>query len=67
MKVSACGICGSDLHAVDFGTVGTDIVLGHEYAGVVAEIGGGVADERQIGDRAIGLGGLICGQCEKLS
>jgi (R,R)-butanediol dehydrogenase/meso-butanediol dehydrogenase/diacetyl reductase len=64
LRVSACGICGSDVHAVDFGMVGPGIVLGHEYAGEVAEIGEGVAGEWQIGDRANGLGALICGQCE---
>jgi len=41
IRVAACGVCGSDLHATDAGVflqeVGT--VLGHEFAGEVVESG----------------------------
>ncbi len=42
IKVTAVGICGSDLHWVMDGTTGVDVldqplVLGHEFAGIVQE------------------------------
>lgn len=40
VKVEYCGICGSDFHAYETGTLypmGT--VMGHEFSGVVAEVG----------------------------
>jgi L-iditol 2-dehydrogenase len=41
VKVEACGICGSDVHGLD-GSTGRrqpPIVMGHEAAGTVAEVG----------------------------
>ncbi len=66
LKVSACGICGSDLHAVDSGFAPAGVVLGHEYAGEVVAFGEGIDEQRwQIGDRVNGLGALYCGECEQ--
>lgn len=62
LKVKACGICGSDLHAYQAGVVPEGMVFGHEFVGEVAGIGEGVDDWRQ-GDRATALGALVCGQC----
>lgn len=44
VKVSACGVCHTDLHVIK-GEVGFPMpcVLGHEVAGSVAELGAGVA------------------------
>ena len=47
VKVEYCGICGSDFHAWETGTLypmGT--VMGHEFSGVVAEVGGEIASFR---------------------
>ncbi len=49
IRVRAGGICGSDLHYYQHGGFGTiriqqPMVLGHEIAGVVAEVGAGVTD-----------------------
>ncbi|MBM4046235.1 MAG: galactitol-1-phosphate 5-dehydrogenase, partial [Planctomycetes bacterium] len=44
VKVKACGICGSDVHGMD-GSTGRrrpPIVMGHEAAGVIAQVGPGV-------------------------
>src|SRR5712692_10819676 len=41
VRVMACGICGSDVHGMD-GSTGSrrpPIVMGHEAAGVVEELG----------------------------
>jgi len=45
VKVSACGICGSDLHFVKWGTLredGLPMALGHEATGVVEQVGSDV-------------------------
>lgn len=42
VKVAACGICGSDLHFVNWGTLredGKPMALGHEATGVVESFG----------------------------
>lgn len=52
VQVKACGICGSDAHGMD-GSSGRripPIIMGHEAAGVIAEIGDNVKGW-QIGDR----------------
>ncbi len=62
LRVSHCGICGTDLHLVmeDWGTPGT--IGGHEYSGVVAEVGSSVQGWT-VGDRAVGGPGPGCGRC----
>lgn len=52
VKVHYCGICGSDLHRYHYGLMAPGVVMGHEYAGVVTEVGAGV-EGWQVGDRAI--------------
>ncbi len=40
VKVGACGICGSDLHGfLDGGVIQVGTVMGHEFAGVIDEVG----------------------------
>ena len=41
LRVAACGICGSDIHGMD-GSTGRrqpPIVMGHEAAGTIVEVG----------------------------
>jgi (R,R)-butanediol dehydrogenase/meso-butanediol dehydrogenase/diacetyl reductase len=64
LKVTACGICGSDIHAYQTSLVPLGTVFGHEFAGTVAAIGDDVNGDWQIGDRAIALGGISCGTCQ---
>lgn len=62
-KVKACGICASDLHAVEVpGLLQRGNVLGHEYSGEVVEVGPGV-DGWRVGDRLNALPGRPCGVC----
>lgn len=64
VQVAACGICGSDVHGVD-GSTGRRIpplVMGHEAAGIVAEVGEGVT-AFQLGDRVTFDSSVYCGDC----
>src|SRR5579859_1379004 len=65
VEVAACGICGSDVHGYD-GSSGRRIpplVMGHEAAGVVAEVGAGVS-RFAVGDHVTFDSTVYCGQCE---
>lgn len=62
-KVKACGICASDLHAVEVpGLLHAGTVLGHEYMGEVVEVGPG-AEGWKVGDRLVALPAKPCGEC----
>jgi S-(hydroxymethyl)glutathione dehydrogenase/alcohol dehydrogenase len=63
VKLSACGVCHSDLSATN-GTLPLPppLVLGHEGAGQVVEIGEGVAD-LAIGDHVLSSFVPQCGRC----
>ena len=65
LKVGACGICGSDLHAYQVSMSPEGNVFGHEFAGEVIAIGEGVEGDWQVGDRAIALGAMVCGECAR--
>jgi S-(hydroxymethyl)glutathione dehydrogenase/alcohol dehydrogenase len=63
IKLAACGVCHSDLSATN-GTIPfpPPIVLGHEGAGLVVEVGEGVT-EFAVGDAAISSFVSMCGKC----
>ena len=42
IEVEACGLCGSDVHAIEHGLTQPGQILGHEFAGRIAEVGAGV-------------------------
>jgi len=65
VAVRACGICGSDVHGFD-GSTGRRVpplVMGHEAAGVVAEVGRDVTQCR-VGDHVTFDSTISCGRCE---
>lgn len=64
VQVKACGICGSDIHGYD-GSSGRRIpplIMGHEAAGVVAEVGTSVTNFKQ-GDTVTFDSTVSCGNC----
>jgi NDMA-dependent alcohol dehydrogenase len=63
VKLGACGVCHSDLSAIN-GTIALPLplVLGHEGAGVVEELGEGVTDLAP-GDHVIFSFIYMCGKC----
>lgn len=67
IEVKAAGICGSDLHIYhdDIAiSLNPPVITGHEFSGVVAEVGEGVT-EWNIGDRVVAEARYTsCGKCE---
>ena len=64
LRVAACGICGSDIHGMD-GSTGRrqpPIIMGHEAAGTIVEVGAAVRDWAA-GDRATFDSTIYCGGC----
>jgi (R,R)-butanediol dehydrogenase/meso-butanediol dehydrogenase/diacetyl reductase len=73
IDIAACGICGSDLHeytAPEFTPVddhprtgaSRPIVVGHEFSGIVSEIGADV-NRITVGDRVAVHPNIPCGDC----
>jgi (R,R)-butanediol dehydrogenase/meso-butanediol dehydrogenase/diacetyl reductase len=64
VKVGRCGICGSDLHITEDAVFGVPpgVVLGHEYAGEVVEVGRDV-QHLKVGDRLAAFPLESCGEC----
>lgn len=67
VRVHRTSICGTDLHIVAWDdwaaeTVPTPMAIGHEYMGVIEEIGSEV-DGFHIGQRVSGEGHIVCGRC----
>ncbi len=63
VRISYCGICGTDLHSYQSGAPSNPAICGHEWTGEVAAVGAGVTNVRE-GDRVIG--GIVpaCGSCD---
>ena len=64
IKVSACAICGSDLHLYDhyMPSMEKGDVLGHEFMGEVMEVGSDVTNLKP-GDRVVVPFNIACGEC----
>ncbi len=62
IRVDACGICSTDLHAYKTGMYPPGLILGHEFAGRVEAVGPGVTEFRP-GDRVTANSGIGCGRC----
>jgi (R,R)-butanediol dehydrogenase/meso-butanediol dehydrogenase/diacetyl reductase len=77
VEVEWCGICGTDLHEYLDGPIfappagaphpltgeTVPVTLGHEFAGVVAEVGADV-DGVRAGDRVVVEPYVVCGRCD---
>ncbi|MFZ5438906.1 MAG: L-threonine 3-dehydrogenase [Myxococcota bacterium] len=67
VKVQKTGICGTDIHIYNWDewsqrTIKTPMHIGHEFMGVVAEVGSEVTGFKP-GDRVSGEGHITCGNC----
>lgn len=66
IKVSACGVCGSDVHMWKAGRGWYEgefenFTMGHEFCGVVTNPGD---SSFQVGDRVVFWANLYCGKCD---
>lgn len=61
LRVSACGICGSDLHSHQKGLMPPGTIMGHEFCGEVAES----SHVYKAGERVCALPTLSCGSCDR--
>ena len=67
IRVLRTGICGTDLHIKSWDewarkTIKVPITPGHEFSGVVVEVGSEVTSVK-VGDIASGEGHIVCGLC----
>jgi L-iditol 2-dehydrogenase len=68
IKVKCIGVCGSDIHYYQNGRIGRyvvqePIILGHEVAGEIVEVGRDVSNVT-VGDRVAIEPGVTCGRCD---
>lgn len=67
IKIQRTAICGTDVHIYNWdswaqATIPVPMPIGHEFVGVIAEIGDNVEDFK-LGELVSGEGHLVCGQC----
>ncbi|MEC9006494.1 MAG: L-threonine 3-dehydrogenase [Candidatus Neomarinimicrobiota bacterium] len=67
IKITHTAICGTDMHIYDWDewaqkNLELPLIIGHEFCGVIEEIGAGVTHYK-VGDRVSGEGHLTCGYC----
>ena len=67
IKIRKTAICGTDIHIYNWDdwsqkTIPVPMVVGHEFVGVVAEVGSAVTGFSE-GDRVSGEGHITCGTC----
>lgn len=63
VRVRACGLCGTDIAKYRYRLVKPPIVLGHEVAGDVVEVGSGAA-RFKVGDRVVVPHHIPCFVCD---
>jgi threonine 3-dehydrogenase len=68
IKVHHAGVCGTDLHIADWdewaqGRIKPPLVLGHEFAGEVVEVGTDARGEFEVGQLVTAEGHIVCGHC----
>lgn len=67
IKVRRAGVCGTDVHIHEWdawasGRCKPPFIVGHEFAGDVADVGQLVTDVK-VGDRVTAEGHIVCGRC----
>jgi len=63
IRVSVCGVCGTDVHIFDGEAKSNPpVVLGHEFSGIVEGVGPGVTGLRE-GDAVAVDPNIFCGYC----
>ena len=65
VKVDACAVCGTDLKTFRHGNprIKPPLTMGHEFTGVVEEIGSAATGQFAAGDRIVMATSISCGTC----
>ncbi|MFI5349624.1 MAG: alcohol dehydrogenase catalytic domain-containing protein [Elusimicrobiota bacterium] len=65
VRVRAAGVCSSDIaRAFEGGAYGYPLIMGHELAGEIVEVGAGLSARFRLGARAAVFPLIPCGKCE---
>jgi len=67
IRIHTSAICGTDMHIWNWDawsqkTIPVPMAVGHEYAGVIEQVGAEV-EGYKVGDRVSGEGHIVCGHC----
>ena len=71
IRVQATSICGTDVHIYNWdpwsqGRIRPPVIVGHEFAGEIVEVGNAVRDEEpQVGDFVSAESHIVCGICQQ--
>ncbi len=65
VKVDACAVCGTDLKTQKHGNprIKAPLTMGHEFTGLVQEVGSRAAGGLAVGDRIVMATSVSCGEC----
>lgn len=65
VKVKSCGVCGTDIHIYEgeAGMAKYPVIPGHEFSGIVAEVGREASQYISVGDRVVIDPNVTCGHC----
>jgi L-iditol 2-dehydrogenase len=62
VRIATCGICGTDLKKIHYGSHSAPRIFGHEMSGTVAAVGEGVTSF-QVGERVVVHHHVPCNEC----
>ncbi len=65
VKIDACAVCGTDLKSYNHGNprIKAPLTMGHEFTGLVTEIGPDAPGDLAVGDRVVMATSVSCGEC----
>lgn len=65
IKIDSVGLCGSDVRTYSVGSakISYPVVLGHENAGYVEEVGKNAPGDWKVGDKVVANPAIPCGKC----
>ena len=62
VRIATCGICGTDLKKIHFGSHSAPRIFGHEMAGTIVATGEGVTSHK-VGERVMVFHHVPCNEC----
>ena len=70
IRVRHAGVCGTDVHIAEWdewarSRIRPPVVVGHEFAGEIVEVGSSVGEEFHVGQLVTAEGHIVCGHCRQ--